>query len=158
MMKLVSFLPTQMISQSFYCHVVLGDGTTGVVVLAGALLEQAGSLLDKGIHPIRIADGFELACQTAVEHLDKIAEVFPVSSENIEPLVKVAMTTLGSKIINKCHRQMAEIAVNAVLAVADLEHKDVNFELIKVDGKVSASGVYLYLLFWIFFQMINYLI
>lgn len=47
------------------------------------------------------------------------------------------MTTLGSKIINKCHRQMAEIAVNAVLAVADLEHKDVNFELIKVEGKVS---------------------
>merc|ERR1711988_720886 len=50
-----------------------------------------------------------------------------------------AMTTLGSKIINKCHRQMAEIAVNAVLAVADLdpERKDVNFELIKVEAKVG---------------------
>lgn len=113
-----------------------GDGTTGVVVLAGALLEQAGSLLDRGIHPIRIADGFELACQTAVQHLEKIAEVFPFSAESTENLVKVAMTTLGSKIINKCHRQMAEIAVNAVLAVADLEQKDVNFELIKVEGKV----------------------
>ena len=32
---------------------------------------------------------------------------------------------------------MAEIAVNAVLAVADLEKKDVNFELIKVEGKVG---------------------
>ncbi|CAH1115610.1 unnamed protein product [Psylliodes chrysocephalus] len=117
----------------------IGDGTTGVVVLAGALLEQAGTLLDRGIHPIRIADGFELACQTAVEHLEKIAEVFPVSAENTEPLVKVAMTTLGSKIINKCHRQMAEIAVNAVLAVADLEQKDVNFELIKVEGKVGGK-------------------
>nr|CAH7747958.1 unnamed protein product [Callosobruchus chinensis] len=115
----------------------IGDGTTGVVVLAGALLEQAGALLDRGIHPIRIADGFELACQTAVAHLDKIAELFPVSSENTEPLIKVAMTTLGSKIINKCHRQMAEIAVNAVLAVADLKQKDVNFELIKVEGKVG---------------------
>ncbi|CAI7992849.1 T-complex protein 1 subunit epsilon [Geodia barretti] len=29
----------------------IGDGTTGVVVLAGALLEQAEQLLDKGIHP-----------------------------------------------------------------------------------------------------------
>merc|ERR1711988_1544793 len=50
-----------------------------------------------------------------------------------------AMTTLGSKIINKCHRQMAEIAVNAVLAVADLdpERKDVNFELVKVEAKVG---------------------
>ncbi|RZC34742.1 T-complex protein 1 subunit epsilon [Asbolus verrucosus] len=115
----------------------IGDGTTGVVVLAGALLEQAGALLDRGIHPIRIADGFELACQTAVQHLEKIAELFPVSADNIEPLIKVAKTTLGSKIINKCHRQMAEIAVNAVLAVADLEQKDVNFELIKVEGKVG---------------------
>ncbi|KAK9891663.1 hypothetical protein WA026_015630 [Henosepilachna vigintioctopunctata] len=115
----------------------IGDGTTGVVVLAGALLEQAGALLDRGIHPIRIADGFELACDVAVKHLDKIADLFPVSSENIEPLIKVAMTTLGSKIINKCHKQMAEIAVKAVMSVANLETKDVNFELIKVEGKVG---------------------
>jgi len=30
---------------------------------------------------------------------------------------------------------MAEIAVNAVLAVADFDKRDVNFELIKVQGK-----------------------
>ncbi|EAA03464.4 AGAP012475-PA, partial [Anopheles gambiae str. PEST] len=99
----------------------IGDGTTGVVVLAGALLEQAESLLDRGIHPIRIADGFELAAQCAVKHLDTIAHPFPVSRDNKEPLIRVAMTTLGSKIVNKCHRQMAEIAVDAVLTVADLE-------------------------------------
>ncbi|XP_055613989.1 T-complex protein 1 subunit epsilon [Uranotaenia lowii] len=115
----------------------IGDGTTGVVVLAGALLEQAESLLDRGIHPIRIADGFELAAQCAIKHLDSIAEPFPISRENKEPLIKVAMTTLGSKIVNKCHRQMAEIAVDAVLTVADLEKKDVNFELIKLECKVG---------------------
>lgn len=32
---------------------------------------------------------------------------------------------------------MAEIAVNAVMAVADLEKRDVNFELIKLEGKVG---------------------
>jgi len=96
----------------------IGDGTTGVVVLAGALLEQAESLLDRGIHPIRIADGFEMAANCAAKHLDSIAEPFPISLENVEPLIQVAMTTLGSKIVNKCHRQIAEIAVNAVLAVA----------------------------------------
>lgn len=115
----------------------IGDGTTGVVVLAGALLEQAESLLDRGIHPIRIADGFELAAQCAVKHLEVIAEPFPIALDNTEPLVKVAMTTLGSKIVNKCHRQMAEMAVNAVLTVADLEKKDVNFEMIKMEGKVG---------------------
>ena len=33
---------------------------------------------------------------------------------------------------------MAEIAVDAVLAVADLERKDVNFDLIKMDSKVRS--------------------
>ncbi|XP_049882700.1 T-complex protein 1 subunit epsilon [Pectinophora gossypiella] len=115
----------------------IGDGTTGVVVLAGALLEQASNLLDKGIHPIRIADGFELAAATALAHLDSISEAFPVNKDTREHLIKVAMTTLGSKVVVKCHRLMAEIAVDAVLSVADLEKRDVNFELIKVEGKVG---------------------
>lgn len=32
---------------------------------------------------------------------------------------------------------MAEIAVNAVLTVADMQRRDVDFELIKVEGKVG---------------------
>ncbi|ESO96409.1 hypothetical protein LOTGIDRAFT_150024 [Lottia gigantea] len=117
----------------------IGDGTTGVVVLAGALLEQAEQLLDRGIHPIRIADGYEMAARVAVETLDKISDKFDVDLKKPEPLIRLAMTTLGSKIINRCHRQMAEIAVDAILAVADLNRKDVDFELIKVEGKVGGK-------------------
>merc|ERR1719245_1061041 len=115
----------------------IGDGTTGVVVLCGALMEQAEALIDKGIHPIRIADGFELAAQCAVKHLNEVADKFEIDHKNPENLVQVAMTTLGSKIVNKCHRKMAEIAVGAILSVADIERKDVNFELIKVESKVG---------------------
>jgi T-complex protein 1 subunit epsilon len=115
----------------------IGDGTTGVVVLCGALMEQAESLIDKGIHPIRIADGFELAARCAVNHLDEIADKFDIDPKNPENLIRTAMTTLGSKIVNKCHRKMAEIAVDAIMAVADIERKDVNFELIKVESKVG---------------------
>ena len=39
----------------------IGDGTTGVVVLAGALLEMAEPLLDRGIHPMRVAEGYDKA-------------------------------------------------------------------------------------------------
>merc|ERR1719507_933907 len=117
----------------------VGDGTTGVVVLCGALMEQAESLIDKGIHPIRIADGFELAAQCAVKHLDEVADKFEIDHKNPENLVQVAMTTLGSKIINKCHDKMANIAVDAIMAVADFETKDVNFELIKVEAKVGGQ-------------------
>ncbi len=34
---------------------------------------------------------------------------------------------------------MAEIAVNGILTVADMERKDVDFELIKVEGKVGGK-------------------
>lgn len=105
------------------------------IVFAGALLEQAEALLDRGIHPIRIADGFEMAARFAMNHLDKISDNFPISKENREPLIQTAMTTLGSKIVNRCLRQFAEIAVDTVFSVADLQRKDVDFELIKVEGK-----------------------
>ncbi|KAJ1637160.1 hypothetical protein T492DRAFT_954282 [Pavlovales sp. CCMP2436] len=117
----------------------IGDGTTGVVVLAGALLEQAEGLLDRGIHPTRIADGFERACAIAVEELVKSADAFEYSATDVESLVQTAMTTLSSKIVNRVHRPFAEIAVNAVMAVADLERKDVNLDLIKLDGKVGGK-------------------
>merc|ERR1719235_1191371 len=90
----------------------IGDGTTGVVVLAGALLQQAEGLLDRGIHPLRVAEGYEQAA-------------------------KVATATLSSKIVTWHKREMAEICVKAVLAVADLERRDVNLDLIKIEGKTG---------------------
>ncbi|VDD87349.1 unnamed protein product [Enterobius vermicularis] len=109
--------------------------TIALYVLAGSLLEQAENLLDKGIHPIKIADGFDLACKKALSTLDSIADVFPIKDREL--LIETAVTSLGSKIVNRCGRQLAEIAVDAVLSVADLETRDVNFELIKVEGKVG---------------------
>lgn len=152
----------------------IGDGTTGVVgmlydlwhfvhanflcmiVLAGALLEQSEALLDRGIHPIRIADGFDRACTVAVEQLNRISDRVEFSLEDTENLLKTAKTSLGSKMyvltiwsvqpfanplisVSKEHTQFAQIAVDAVLAVADLERRDVPFDLIKVDGKVGGS-------------------
>lgn len=117
----------------------IGDGTTGVVVLASALLEQAADLMDKGIHPIRIADGYDQACDIAVQELDRISDTIPFSKDDASNLEKVAKTCLGSKIVSKAHDQFSKIAVDAVLSVADLERKDVDFELIKVDGKVGGA-------------------
>lgn len=133
----------------------IGDGTTGVVVLAGALLEQAADLIEKGIHPIRIADGYDQACEVAVSELDKISDKVQFSKDRTQNLFEVAKTSLGSKMyviqsafacsgltrhsVSKAHDQFAQIAVDAVLSVADLERRDVDFELIKVDGKVGGS-------------------
>ena len=147
----------------------IGDGTTGVVVLAGALLEQAEHLLNKGLHPVRIAEGFEQACIIAIKRLEEvrlragssthalsyrccctavaaaqISRRVDFTKEDLEPLIGIAMTTLSSKIVNVHKRQMAEIAVQAVASVADWDRKDVNFDLIKVcagvEGRECVGG------------------
>ncbi|KAA3465710.1 T-complex protein 1 subunit epsilon [Gossypium australe] len=41
--------------------------------------------------------------------------------------------------VNRCKRHLAEISVKAVLSVADLERKDVNLDMIKVEGKVGGK-------------------
>ena len=76
---------------------ILQQGTHWRKVLAGALLEQSEALLDRGLHPIRIADGFDRACKVAIEHLDKISDIIEFSTTNTENLFKTAMTSLGSK-------------------------------------------------------------
>ena len=78
---------------------VLGPGCVRArfLVLAGALLEYAEQLLDRGVHPMKIADGYERACRVAVERLDQIGDKIEFDRDNIEPLLKTAMTSLGSK-------------------------------------------------------------
>lgn len=89
----------------------IGDGTTGVVVFAGALLEQAQRLLDKGLHPLRIADGFDLACDIAVKRIEEVQEEIDIQKHDNEFLKKCAMTALGSKVVSNCQEHMANIAV-----------------------------------------------
>ncbi|KAL3644467.1 hypothetical protein CASFOL_009647 [Castilleja foliolosa] len=84
-------------------------------VLAGALLEQAERLLERGIHPIRIAEGYEVASRIAFEHLEHISHKFVFGSTNIEPLIQTCMTTLSSEIVNRCKCNLSEIALKAVV-------------------------------------------
>ena len=54
-------------------------------------------LLDRGIHPLRIAEGYERACKVSIENLERIAHSFNFSESDMEPLVQTCMTTLSSK-------------------------------------------------------------
>ncbi|KAL8249106.1 hypothetical protein R6Q59_005974 [Mikania micrantha] len=53
-------------------------------------------------------------------------------------LCKILMVITCS-CVNRCKRSLAEIAVKSVMAVADLERKNVNLDLIKVEGKVGGK-------------------
>uniref|UniRef100_A0A1B6IMK0 T-complex protein 1 subunit epsilon n=1 Tax=Homalodisca liturata TaxID=320908 RepID=A0A1B6IMK0_9HEMI len=114
----------------------VGDGTTGVVVLAGALLERALELLDKGIHPTLIAEGYERAARSAARHLDSISWSVTVDQENTTWLLLAAMTALSSKIASRCQRHLAELAVTAVKTTCDMTRdKDLYVNSIVLKGK-----------------------
>lgn len=82
-----------------------GDGTTSVVVIAGALLEASEKLLHRGIHPTIISDAFQKAAHKAVEILLNMS--VPLQLTDKESLIKSASTSLNSKV-----RSLAAILVS----------------------------------------------
>ena len=96
-----------------------GDGTTSAVIIAGELLSKSEELLDKNIHPTVIIDGFKMAQEKALEVLEKIA--LPVDLKKQDYLKKAAVTSMASKLVAEYKEYLADIAVKAMLAVAEKE-------------------------------------
>ena len=88
---------------------------------------------------MKIADGFEKACDIAVAKLDTIKEELNITKNDYQYLRKCANTALGSKVVSHCQDKFADLALQAVLSVADMERKDVNFDLIKIVAKAGGS-------------------
>lgn len=94
-----------------------GDGTTGICVIAGALLQACSELLSKGIHPTMIADAFKQAAAKAEEILISVAK--PVDLLDRESVLNAVNTCLSSKVVHNNADILAPISVDAVLAVID---------------------------------------
>ena len=94
----------------------VGDGTTTAVILAGELLGKAEELINKGVHPTVIVEGYNKAADRALETLENIA--IRVKPSGKEFLKKVAATSMASKLVSENKEQLAQIAVEAVLSVA----------------------------------------
>ena len=117
----------------------VGDGTTSAVILAGALLSQAESLVDSDVHPTIIVDGYRKAAKKAKEYLEEIAETITANDKTI--LNKIAKTSMQTKLVRKDSDQLADIIVKSVLAVAerDGESFQVDIDDIKVEKKAGGS-------------------
>jgi thermosome len=118
----------------------VGDGTTSAVILAGALLEKAEMLIDKGVHPTIIVEGYNKAAAKAIEFLNELAEKVPANSK--EWLVKIARTSMQTKLVSRESQELAELVVGAVLQVAektDSGNSKVDLDNIKVEKKPGGS-------------------
>jgi len=117
----------------------VGDGTTSVVVLAGALLANAESLINQNVHPIIIVDGYRKAAKKAKQYLEEIADVVTANDKSI--LQKIAKTAMQTKLVRKDSSHLAELVVKAVTAVSEQEGEKfvVDIDDIKVEKKAGGS-------------------
>ena len=117
-----------------------GDGTTSAVIIAGELLSRAEELIDKNIHPTVIIDGYRKAADKALETLEKIA--IPIDLKSTEYLKKAASTAMGSKLVAEYKDYLADLAVKAMMAVAE-KQADGTFRAdvddVKVEKKTGES-------------------
>ena len=93
-----------------------GDGTTSVVVLAGALLDACTGLLSKGIHPAMIAGSFYKAAEACTQLLTTNAAT-PVDLKDRDSLIHAVQTCLSSKVVSQNSDLLAPLAVDSVLNI-----------------------------------------
>jgi archaeal chaperonin len=117
-----------------------GDGTKSVVVLAGALIENAEELFNKDVHPTIIVEGFRAASKNAIEYLKKIS--IEIDPKDKSFLNKIAMTSLASKMVTTNSQVLSGIAIDAALNLADeFEGNKLKIDIdnIKVEKKTGGS-------------------
>ncbi|MCS4539843.1 MAG: hypothetical protein HYU03_04040 [Thaumarchaeota archaeon] len=100
---------------SKWTDIVVGDGTTTVAVLAASLLERAQELIDKGVHPTTIVDGYLDAGVKAEAILDELVQ--RVDPEDRKAFIKIATTAIETKIDSRDTPVLAKIVVDAVFQV-----------------------------------------
>ncbi len=113
----------------------VGDGTTSAVVVAGELLDQAEELLDQDIHATTLAQGYRQAAEKAKEILEE--EAIEVSADDRDTLVEIAETAMTGKGAENSKDLLAELVVDAVLAVQDDDGIDT--ENVSVEKVVGSS-------------------
>ena len=117
----------------------VGDGTTSSVVFAGALLEKAEKLLEKDVHSTVIVDGYQAAAEKSLELLAGFAK--SIKPDDQESLIKIAKTSMQSKLISEDSEPLSKLVVGAILKIAEKngDAYSVDLDNLKVEKKSGAS-------------------
>ena len=118
----------------------VGDGTTSVVVLAGALVQKAEDLLEMGISPAVISDGYHNALQMAIGIIRKVAR----NSTNYDRKIMKYLvdTCLRSKAVSHFTEEMKipSLVVDGICRVADFSKSYLDVDDIKIEEKIGISS------------------
>merc|ERR1719171_2194084 len=117
-----------------------GDGTTSVVVLAAEMLRNAQLLVEAKMHPQVIIRGFRLALAAARTQLEAMAMDNGTDAAAFrEDLLKIARTTLSSKLLKHEKDHFATLAVDSVLRLRSKPNLDYIQVIKKPGGSLKES-------------------
>ena len=116
-----------------------GDGTTTAVILAGELLKNAEELLEKGVHPTAISNGYRRAAGESLKLLEKIAR--PISKNDTSTLKAIAITSMTGKSSETNADFLADLTVKSIKMVSESSGKQVSIDRdnIKIQKKQGVS-------------------
>ena len=117
----------------------VGDGTTSSVVFGGSLLAKAEDLLKKDVHPSVIIEGYQAAAEKTLEIYSQMAK--KIRPDDRETLLKIAITSMQSKLVSEDSDVLSKVVVDAILKIATkkAETYSVDLENIKVEKKAGGS-------------------
>ncbi|CAH8635062.1 unnamed protein product [Heterobilharzia americana] len=118
----------------------VGDGTTSVTVLAAELLREGEQLINAKLHPQTIVQGWREATKLAMSALDSAAFLSDKSGSQFrDRLMKIARTTLSSKLLTQHKEHFAKLAVDAVLRLKGSGNLDAIQIIQKLGGTMTDS-------------------
>ena len=117
----------------------VGDGTSSVVVLAGALIEKAEELITKDVHPTIIVDGYRKSALKSIEIFNHLAQ--KIDPGNKSELIRVARTSMQTKLVSRDSDELSEVVVNAALQVSEPNESAYMMDIddVKVEKKTGGS-------------------
>lgn len=110
---------------------ITGDGTTSTVLVIGEMMRQCERYIHDGLHPRILTEGFRLARAEALRFLEESVVKIHVD-ERREFLTNVARSVLSTKVGAYMSEHLAEAVVDAVLAIASADGKDIDLHMVEV--------------------------
>ncbi|TFK56309.1 T-complex protein 1 [Heliocybe sulcata] len=93
-----------------------GDGTTSVIILAGEILAQSLSQLERDIHPVVIISAYNKALAEALAVISRIS--IPIDVSDDAQMLALIKSSIGTKFVVRWSELMCKLALDAVRIVS----------------------------------------
>jgi chaperonin GroEL (HSP60 family) len=117
----------------------VGDGTITAVILSAALLQEAGTLVEEGVHPTTIIQGYNRAMEKAITIMEernpqRLHRDFTEMEEN------VALTAIRGQLGIEAEPSIALIIAHALKAISKTPDNKLDLDNIKIE-KIHGGSV-----------------